>query len=155
MLCPRFFTRQGISKVEQENVYQKTLIISIRKRVLQKSQIKVSKSRHIWESSANMGDNRKDSLNPFGSSWKIFVHKSPAALFFLCFTDADDCAYGSHDCDVNADCNNIMGSFTCTCKPTYFGNGKNCTSFREFYACHICNYGINYCNKRTFLSLRL
>ena len=53
MLCPRFFTRQGISKVEQENVYQKTLIISIRKRVLQKSQIKVSKSRHIWESSAN------------------------------------------------------------------------------------------------------
>ena len=88
-------------------------------------------------------DNRKDSVNPFGSSWKVFVNRSPIALFILCFTDADECTDGSHDCDVNADCNNIVESFTCTCKPTYFGNGKTCTSFREFFACHICNDDIS------------
>ncbi|KAL9961791.1 hypothetical protein ACROYT_G030811 [Oculina patagonica] len=43
-----------------------------------------------------------------------------------CENDVDECAEGSHDCDVNAYCNNAVGSYKCTCKPTYYGNGKNC-----------------------------
>ena len=42
-----------------------------------------------------------------------------------------------------------MGSYTCSCKPTYFGNGKYCTSFREFLAFHIATVVL--INKRTLL----
>ena len=74
-----------------------------------------------------------------GKSWSTSLF----GLIILCFTDADECADGSHDCDVNADCNNIAGSYTCSCKPTYFGNGKYCTSFRKFYVCQISRDCIN------------
>ena len=55
------------------------------------------------------------------------------------FLDVDECAEGSRDCDVNAYCNNTIGSYTCMCKATYFGNGKNCTRHddRKFYRCII------------------
>ena len=59
-------------------------------------------------------------------------------LFFLFFnfivlSDVDECSKGSHDCDVNASCNNTIGSYQCVCKPTYYGNGKNCTYYRESF----------------------
>lgn len=135
-----FHQRKAIASKDEQK--KRVLIISIRKPVLEKSEIKVIKteSSHVRQTS---GDNRKDSVNPFGTSWKILVHKSFLRLIILCFTDADECADGSHDCDVNADCNNIAGSYTCSCKPTYFGNGKYCTSFREFYVCHISSDCIN------------
>ena len=35
---------------------------------------------------------------------------------------------GEHNCDANEkDCNNTEGSFNCTCKPGYSGNGVHCT----------------------------
>ena len=41
--------------------------------------------------------------------------------------DIDECLNGTHDCDVNAECNNTLGSYKCTCKDGYEGNGTNCT----------------------------
>ena len=29
-------------------------------------------------------------------------------------------------CDVNADCTDTEGSYTCACKPSYTGDGKTC-----------------------------
>ena len=52
---------------------------------------------------------------------------------FITFSDVDECAEGSHDCDVNAYCKNTKGSYTCTCKQTYSGNGTTCTLGREFH----------------------
>lgn len=43
-----------------------------------------------------------------------------------CEFDIDECAEGLHSCDVHAYCNNTAGSYTCTCKPTYHGNGEIC-----------------------------
>ncbi|XP_072114251.1 sushi, von Willebrand factor type A, EGF and pentraxin domain-containing protein 1 [Mobula birostris] len=40
--------------------------------------------------------------------------------------DLDECALGS-DCDKRSECINTIGSYTCTCRPPYTGNGKNCT----------------------------
>ena len=36
----------------------------------------------------------------------------------------DEC--GMHDCGANGQCTNNAGSFTCTCKEGFEGNGKTC-----------------------------
>ena len=42
-------------------------------------------------------------------------------------SDIDECIDGTHRCDVNAECNNIQGSYNCSCKDGFHGNGTNCT----------------------------
>ena len=41
--------------------------------------------------------------------------------------DENECETGKHNCRANANCKNTKGSFECTCKPGYSGNGVNCT----------------------------
>ena len=44
------------------------------------------------------------------------------------FADVNECITGEHNCDAKErDCNNTEGSFECTCKPGYSGNGVDCT----------------------------
>lgn len=47
----------------------------------------------------------------------------------LSFVDADnnECSDRTHSCDMNAECNNTLGSHKCTCKDGFYGNGTNCT----------------------------
>ena len=42
--------------------------------------------------------------------------------------DLNECSLSTDDCDVNADCVNTNGSFSCHCKNGYSGNGRtgNC-----------------------------
>ena len=49
---------------------------------------------------------------------------------FTWFAGVNECITGEHKCDANANavCNNTKGSFQCTCKPGYSGNGVNCTA---------------------------
>lgn len=42
------------------------------------------------------------------------------------FSDIDECAGGAHNCSVDALCNNTKGSYNCTCKPGYDGDGRDC-----------------------------
>ena len=51
-------------------------------------------------------------------------------LFFVDL-DTNECTEGKHDCHVNAECNNTLGSYKCTCKDGYEGNGTNCTGQSE------------------------
>ena len=46
-------------------------------------------------------------------------------LFFV--LDVDECTKGTHSCDVNAVCANTLGSYNCTCKDGFYGDGINCT----------------------------
>ena len=41
--------------------------------------------------------------------------------------DEDECQNGTHNCDVNAHCNNTLGSFNCTCLQGYLGEGVRCS----------------------------
>lgn len=44
----------------------------------------------------------------------------------ICFTDIDECTESLHNCSSYAFCNNTEGSYNCTCKPGYTGNGREC-----------------------------
>ena len=46
---------------------------------------------------------------------------------FNYFADINECETGKLHCDSNGFCNNTKGSYICTCKPGYSGNGVNCT----------------------------
>ena len=47
---------------------------------------------------------------------------------FSLLADLNECSLSTDDCDVNADCVNTNGSFSCHCKNGYSGNGRtgNC-----------------------------
>ncbi|CAH3168554.1 unnamed protein product [Porites lobata] len=47
------------------------------------------------------------------------------------FLDIDECSASSPVCDVNANCSNTRGSYICTCKAGYNGDGKICRGFAE------------------------
>ena len=44
----------------------------------------------------------------------------------LSLSDIDECTAKSHDCHLSAVCTNTDGSFNCTCKEGYSGDGKSC-----------------------------
>jgi hypothetical protein len=41
--------------------------------------------------------------------------------------DINECSKGTHTCHQNADCSNIVGSFTCQCHGGFTGSGHVCT----------------------------
>ena len=49
--------------------------------------------------------------------------------------DDDECKNGLHNCDINADCTNTNGSFECTCKDGFLGDGNTCIG-KYFFKCH-------------------
>ena len=44
------------------------------------------------------------------------------------FPDVDECDLGSYVCDVNAYCENTIGSYDCVCEDGYIENGTFCMS---------------------------
>ena len=45
---------------------------------------------------------------------------------YINFADLNECNTNSHNCDVNANCVNTGGSYSCTCKAGYTGDGQSC-----------------------------
>ena len=78
---------------------------------------------------------KQAALNISYRSWKLAhvletCFHAPLSYFYLItfytllmFLDIDECSNGSHDCDVNANCTNTNGSYSCTCEEGYTGKG--------------------------------
>ena len=47
-------------------------------------------------------------------------------LRFFIMPDFDECSLEPSPCDENADCTNTDGSYGCTCKQGFSGNGSIC-----------------------------
>uniref|UniRef100_A0A1I7Z159 EGF-like domain-containing protein n=1 Tax=Steinernema glaseri TaxID=37863 RepID=A0A1I7Z159_9BILA len=58
------------------------------------------------------------------------VANSSAPVGYSC-ADLDECARGEHNCDRNAECRNIPGSFECSCREGFFGDGYFCEAPAE------------------------
>ena len=40
--------------------------------------------------------------------------------------DINECLLNNHDCHADAECNNTIGSYSCSCKSGYIGHGYTC-----------------------------
>ena len=62
------------------------------------------------------------------------THRSSTALMahLLLYSpniiDIDECTLGTHSCDQNAECVNVVGSYECHCFSGYTGDGVHCAS---------------------------
>jgi len=82
-------------------------------------------------------------ISPSSSRFKLFsVEKHdasgvlqteffPLIICFLCLShfillDVNECAASSSSCSSNALCTNNVGSYSCSCKAGFTGNGKYC-----------------------------
>ena len=60
---------------------------------------------------------------------KFTTDFKPCSIFFL--LDIDECSAESSPCDENADCVNSNGSYSCTCKQGFTGDGITCGGKQE------------------------
>ncbi|XP_066020930.1 uncharacterized protein [Pocillopora verrucosa] len=66
------------------------------------------------------------------SKYWLDPNRSGKAALLYCdmeIEDIDECVSGTHECDVNAQCINTVGSYNCTCKNGYSGDGRSCSAY--------------------------
>ena len=56
----------------------------------------------------------------------IFTNNLQLIPVIFIILDIDECSADSSPCDDNADCDNTDGSYSCTCKRGFTGNGTVC-----------------------------
>ena len=61
------------------------------------------------------------------------VYSNVTIAFFPLLLDINECSTNVQNCDANAFCSNSEGSYNCTCRPGYNGNGRSCTGKSYYY----------------------
>ena len=60
----------------------------------------------------------------------MVVAKSGSIEYPFCI-DINECSEVLHNCDMNANCSDTDGSFTCTCREGFEGDGISCNSKKD------------------------
>ena len=74
------------------------------------------------------------------------VHFSVVHVIHYLRLDIDECAIKTDNCSLHAICNNTEGSFNCSCKDGFIGDGVNCTGNCKFLflvhlsTCYLLNH---------------
>ena len=55
----------------------------------------------------------------------------------IVISDIDECTLDTDDCETNALCSDTDGSYSCTCKKGYTGDGFKCVGEYEVQLCAI------------------
>ncbi|KAL9961075.1 hypothetical protein ACROYT_G029956 [Oculina patagonica] len=94
---------------------------------------KETSSFRFWSPKQQDGRNGENCVHTLGAkngyTWSVVPCNN--CLHYTCFTDIDECETDSDNCDVKADCKNTAGSYSCTCKPGYTGDGHTCEDIDE------------------------
>ena len=64
-------------------------------------------------------------------------------LYCTCIhADLNECEDGADSCDVNAECTNTDGSYTCSCTSGYSGDGFMCNGAANIanLSCHVMSW---------------
>jgi len=67
--------------------------------------------------------------NSFASNF-LYLFDSPV----IQHADINECDLETHTCHSNANCTDTDGSFNCTCREGFEGDGFNCTGKLDYYA---------------------
>ena len=86
----------------------------------------VPKRNEEWYTCCQKKIERNSSLYSADHTWLRNTEMYfPYAVWFLSL-DEDECLKTPPVCDVNANCNNTLGSYLCSCKEGFMGDGKAC-----------------------------
>lgn len=70
-------------------------------------------------------------------------------LFFSSNIDVDECSSNTHKCHRSANCINTVGSYNCSCKPGFTGNGRqDCNGKYTYYWSRQCHFLTVYVKRR-------
>ncbi|CAH3173155.1 unnamed protein product, partial [Porites evermanni] len=86
-----------------------------------------------------------------GKYWFSTIKSGTSVLAYcnMDTNDIDECGGSSPVCDINATCSNTRGSYICTCRAGYTGDGKTCQDIDECSASPpVCDVNANCSNTR-------
>jgi len=72
--------------------------------------------------------------NPLSLFYFLFCHFNFFLLWKKYKIDIDECSTNNGGCSLDAKCTNNIGSFSCTCKTGYSGDGFTCTGMKYFFS---------------------
>ena len=86
---------------------------------------------YLWDYSICTNKKEISCSLSFSITWRTDALKSGCGymlldLFLRLFLDIDECAEGTFSCAADAECINTEGSYNCSCRPGYYGDGANC-----------------------------
>ena len=66
------------------------------------------------------------------------------SLYLFASLDIDECSADTNPCDKNAICANNIGSYSCTCKQGFTGNGTTCEGSNDssIFLVHVFSEGV-------------